>query len=105
VPSMNLTAQRLCVWCGPIRIAVWATAFVFLCHFIPPHSPAKSRAALVAQFSDHTNLIRLGLVISLFACALLVPFCAVISAQIRRMEGVRVGSCRVTAGLRRPVVR
>jgi hypothetical protein len=89
VPSMNLTAQRLCVWCGPIMIAIWATAFAFLCHFIPPPSPAKSRAALVAQFSDHTNLIRLGLVISLFSCALLVPFCAVIAAQMRRMEGVR----------------
>jgi hypothetical protein len=31
----------------------------------------------------------LGLVISVFACALLVPFCAVIAAQMRRMEGVR----------------
>lgn len=89
MPNMNLTAQRLCVWCGPIMIAIWASAFTFLCRFIPPPSPAKSRAALVAQFSDHTNLIRLGLVISLFSCALLVPFCAVIAAQMRRMEGVR----------------
>lgn len=89
MPYMNVTAQRLCVWCGPFMIAVWASAFAFLCHFIPPPSPAKSRAALVAQFSDHTNLIRLGLVISLFSCALLVPFCAVIAAQMRRMEGVR----------------
>jgi hypothetical protein len=89
MPNMNLTAQRLCVWCGPVMIAIWASAFTFLCRFIPPPSPAKSRAALVAQFSDHTNLIRLGLVISLFSCALLVPFCAVIAAQMRRMEGVR----------------
>jgi hypothetical protein len=87
--GMNITAQRLCVWCGPIMIATWASAFIFLCGFIPPPDPAKSRTELVAQFSDNTNLIRLGLVISVFACSLLVPFCAVIAAQMRRMEGVR----------------
>ena len=89
MPNMNVTAQKICVWCGPVMIAVWAAAFVFLCRFIPPPSPAKSREHLVAQFSEHTNLIRLGLVISVFACALLVPFCAAIAAQMRRMEGVR----------------
>jgi hypothetical protein len=87
--DMNLTAQRLCVWCGAIMIATWASAFAFLCGFIPPPNPAKSRADLVAQFSEHIGLIRLGLVISVFACSLLVPFSAVIAAQMRRMEGVR----------------
>jgi len=86
---MNLSAQRLCVWCGPVMIVVWVLAFVFLCRFIPPPDPANTRAEVVAQFSDGTDRIRLGLVISLFACALLVPFCAVIAAQMRRMEGVR----------------
>ena len=66
--NMPVTAQRLCVWCGPIMIATWASAFIFLCGFIPPPNPAKSRAELVAQFSENTGLIRLGLVISVFAC-------------------------------------
>lgn len=87
--NMNVAAQRLCVWCGPIMVAVWASSFAFLCHFIPPPDPAHTREQVVAQFSNHTNVIRLGLVISLFACSLLVPFCAVIAAQIRKMEGVR----------------
>ena len=87
--NMNITAQKICVWCGPVMIVIWAAAFIFLCRFIPPPNPAKSREQLVAQFSENTNLIRLGLVISVFACALLVPFCAVIAAQMRRMEGVR----------------
>jgi hypothetical protein len=86
---MNSTAQKICVWCGPVMVTVWAAAFTFLCRFIPPPSPAKSREQIVAQFSEHTNLIRLGLVISVFACALLVPFCAAIAAQMRRIEGVR----------------
>ncbi len=86
---MNITAQKICVWCGPFMIFTWAAAFTFLCRFIPPPSPTKTGEQLVAQFSEHTNLIRLGLVISVFMCALLVPFCAVIAAQMRRMEGVR----------------
>jgi hypothetical protein len=85
---MNAGAQRLCVWCGPVMLALWVSAFTFLSGFIPPPSPSHSRAQLVAQFSDHTDRIRLGLVISLFACALLVPFCSAIAAQMRRMEGV-----------------
>lgn len=86
---MNTTAQKICVWCGPIMIFSWAAAFAFLCKFIPPPAPTLTRDQLVAQFSENTNMIRLGLVISVFMCALLVPFCAVIAAQVRRMEGVR----------------
>jgi hypothetical protein len=87
--NMNVTAQRLCVWCGPIMVATWAAAFFFLCRFIPPPNPANTREQVVAQFSEDTDLIRLGLVISVFACALLVPFSAAIAAQMRRIEGAR----------------
>ncbi|BBY80199.1 hypothetical protein H7I53_15630 [Mycolicibacterium pulveris] len=87
--NMNITAQRLCVWAGPLMIAVWALSFIFLCRFIPPPHPSNSRERTVELFSQHTGLIKLGLVISVFACALLVPFCAAIAAQMRRMEGVR----------------
>jgi hypothetical protein len=87
--NMNITAQKLCVWCGPVMVVTWALAFVFLCEFIPPPAPSLTRDELVTRFSEDTDLIRLGLVISLFACALLVPFCCAIAAQMRRMEGVR----------------
>jgi hypothetical protein len=87
--SLNTGAQRLCVWCGPFMLVIWVASFVLLSKFIPPPSPEDTRAEVVARFSDHTDRIRLGLVISLFACALLVPFCAVIAAQMRRIEGGR----------------
>lgn len=87
--NMNLTAQRICVWCGPVMVGIWGLCFALLCRFMVPPAPTNSPEQLVRRFSEHTNLIRLGLVISLFACALLVPFCAVISAQMRRIEGIR----------------
>jgi hypothetical protein len=70
-------------------MAVWVAAFVFLAKFIPPPAPSMTPEQLVAFFSEGVNRTRLGLVISLFACALLVPFCAVLAAQMRKMEGVR----------------
>src|SRR5918992_3527372 len=86
---MNLNAQRLCVWCGPVMIVFWALSFWLLSDLIPPPDPEKSGEELIALISEDVVQFRIGLVISLFACALLVPFCAVIAAQMRRMEGVR----------------
>jgi hypothetical protein len=80
---MNLGAQRLCVWCGPFMIAVWAASFAFLSKMIPPPRPSNTPAQVVPRLSQHTTEIQIGLVISLFACALLVPFGAVIAAQRR----------------------
>lgn len=99
---LNTRAQRLCVWAGPVMIFTWLLAFVFLCGFVPPPSPSLSAEEVVAKFSDDTNLIRLGLVISLFACSLLVPFSAVIATQMRRIEGERsvlAGASLVSGGL------
>jgi hypothetical protein len=87
--DMNLRAQRLCVWCGPFMIVVWATSFAFLSRMIPPPDPKHTPAQVVHLFSQHTTAIQIGLVISLFACALLVPYGAVIAAQMRKIEGGR----------------
>lgn len=89
VRNMNVGSQRLCVWCGPVMIVIWAAAFVFIAKFIPPPAPSNSALETKRQFAENTTGIRLGLVISLFSCALLVPFCAVIYAQMCRMEGER----------------
>lgn len=87
--NMNLTAQRLCVWCGPIMAIVWVTSFATLARLIPPPNPRDTPQEVVARFAHHTTEIRIGLIISLFACALLVPFGAAIAAQMRRIEGRR----------------
>jgi hypothetical protein len=86
---MNVKAQRLCVWCGPIMIVFWVIAFAALSRLIPPPAPSWTAAHIVARFETHTTLIRIGLVISLFSCALLVPFGAAIAAQMRKIEGGR----------------
>lgn len=83
---MNSTAQRVCVWCGPVMIVVWLGGFL-IAGFLPPPDPGASAATIRDMFVDDTFRIRLGLLITMLAAALLVPFSAVIAAQIRRIEG------------------
>lgn len=87
--NLNTLGQRICIWCGPVMVTVWIAAFAGLSKFVPPPSPSDSAQQIVDRFADDTDMIRLGLVISLFACALLVPYCAAIAAQMRRIEGPR----------------
>lgn len=68
-------------------LVLWIVSFVALAGFIPPPSPEKTAAQVLAKYAGHTDAIRLGLMITLFASALLVPFSAAISAQMRRIEG------------------
>jgi hypothetical protein len=67
----------------------WVIAWVLLVRFIPPPSPTKTPAQVVQLFRAHTFELRFGLVITLFACALLVPFSAVIQQQMRRIPAGR----------------
>src|ERR1700731_3439654 len=83
---MNRTAQRACMWAGPVMLIAWLAAFVFA-GIIPPPHPGASAPFIQHKFIAHTFRIRLGLIVTLFAVALLVPFSAVISAQMRRIEG------------------
>jgi hypothetical protein len=79
----------LCVWSGPVMVFGWIASFVVLAPFIPPPSPGKTPDELVTMYSEHTTGIRLGLMLTMFASALLVPFAAVIWAQMKRIEGAR----------------
>jgi hypothetical protein len=67
----------------------WVVSFVLLARFIPPPAPSKTATQVLETYRGHTTELRLGLVISMFACALLVPFCAVIQQQMRRISAAR----------------
>jgi hypothetical protein len=86
---MNRTAQLVCAWAGPIMCFVWVVSFIALAGFIPPPSPLRGPDATLQMFHDHALAIRLGLILTLFASALLVPWCAVIAVQMSRIEGRR----------------
>ena len=84
---MKAAVQRGLAWTGPVMLVLWVGAFVFLAQYIPPPDPQDTVSEVLARFGDHTDATRLGLIITMYASALLVPFAAVISAQMKRIEG------------------
>lgn len=79
--------QLACVWSGPVFLAVYAIGFIGIARFLPPPSPSLSTAEVAALFDDDRTAIRVGMLIGLVASTLLIPYFAVISAQIARIEG------------------
>jgi hypothetical protein len=83
---MNKTAQKVCIWMGPVMCVGWIAGFL-IAHYLPPTAPGASAQAVQHLFVHHTFRIRLGMVFVMLFSALLVPFSAVIAAQMRRIEG------------------
>jgi hypothetical protein len=66
---------------------VFFVGFWVLAGFIPPPDPADSAVTVAARFREHATTIRWGLLLSLYAGALCVPWTAAVTVQIRRIEG------------------
>jgi hypothetical protein len=84
---MNRTAMKLSAWSGIAFIILIAIGFWGLADFIPPPSPHDSAAQIAHFFREHKTGIRFGMIISMMASGLLGPFVAVITVQMRRIEG------------------
>lgn len=84
---MSIRGQRLCAWSAPLFLAIWIPGYWLLADLVPPPAPSLSSAELAAIFRANTTGIRVGLLMSMFASALLGPFAAVITVQMRRIEG------------------
>jgi hypothetical protein len=81
--------QRVLVWAGPAMICLWVFAFVLIAKFIPPHDPAAPARAIADIYREDGDRIRAGLVLTMAAAALLVPWSVAIAGQVMRIEGAR----------------
>jgi len=86
---MEARVQRVLVWSGPAMVLLWVGAFVFVAGFFPPSAPGSTSEQIVELYAGHTGLIKLGLVISMAASALLVPWAVAVSGQLKRIDGAR----------------
>ncbi|MFZ0717514.1 hypothetical protein [Mycobacterium sp.] len=84
---MNSTAQRMCAYSGIVCIVMFLVGFWLIAGFVPPPSPKLSGEQLVQLFTQDRSRIRFGMIVSLFASALLASWTAAITAQMERMEG------------------
>ena len=84
---MNRTVHKFCAWSGTLCLALMVVGFVVMAGFIPAR-PASESAQQTAQFLlENRDMIKWGLIVSMFGAPLLMPFSASISIHMRRIEG------------------
>jgi hypothetical protein len=84
---MNTTDQKFGAWSGPIFAAFLGAALI-VPGFFPLPSPQLSIDEVAAIYQGRTGLIRIGVVLAFIGITFVVPFAAVISTQMRRMQGI-----------------
>lgn len=83
---MSARVQTACAWCGPAFVVLFFAGFI-IAGLFPPPTPSESAREVAAAYRDNPDLRRLGLFLMLLAAGLTGPFVAVISTQLKRIEG------------------
>jgi hypothetical protein len=83
---MNKKAQMICLM-GAVAMGILMTVgWWLLARFVPPPLPGASAADIALMFRENANGIRTGMVLMIAGAGCFMPFIAVISAQMKRME-------------------
>jgi len=82
----SMTAQRLCAWSGIACVVLFLVGFGLVAGFIQPPAPTLTGEQLAQLFTEDATRIRIGMIVSLFAAALLASWSAVITVQMKRMR-------------------
>jgi hypothetical protein len=84
--TVDRRVQLWCAWCGPAAAVGAILGMVVISGFIPARSPSASGPAIAHWYATHATGIRLGMVISMIAFTLFIPFGVAIALQTRRIE-------------------
>ena len=76
-----------CIWSWPVCAVLFGISFVVIAGFLPPPLESASAADIAAFYEANRTTIRAGLIGAMFASALLLPYFAVVSAEMRKIEG------------------
>jgi len=83
---MNKRMQFLCLWCAPVYGVLISVGWWLLAGFVPPPLPSWGAAEIADIYVQNASGIRLGMVFMMAGLLFWMPFIAVTSAQIARME-------------------
>src|SRR5215218_2033561 len=87
-----MSDKRVQLWCLYsvfVFIALFLIGWVFLARMVPPPSPMDPPGVIAQFYGDTIIGIRVGMVIAIFASALLLPWGGAVCAEMLRMEGAR----------------
>lgn len=84
---MNTRYQLMCVWSGVAVFLLFGIGLWPIAGFFPPLLPSASAAEIADIYRQNTNAIRAGMIPIIMSGGCYAAFVAVISIQIRRIEG------------------
>jgi hypothetical protein len=84
---MNTNSQLAGAWCAPAFALVLFVGWCLIGGFMPPHLPSADGQQIVAFYTSDLVRIRLGLLLFMWGSALYLPFAAVLTVQMMRIEG------------------
>jgi hypothetical protein len=72
---------------GLAFMVLFFLGFWVLAGFVPPPSPTDTPAQIAHFFAGNTTGIRVGMLVNMLGGALMLPWCASIAVQMKRIEG------------------
>ncbi|HEY1969860.1 MAG TPA: hypothetical protein VGH89_18040 [Pseudonocardia sp.] len=84
---MNLRAQRLAAWTGPLLCLLFAIGLIGLAQFVPPPRADASLGDVVRLYSEHSDRLRAGLVLMMIGAGFVASWGSAITTQLKRIEG------------------
>lgn len=87
--SMSRISQLILAWCGPLMMVSFVIGSVVLARYLPPWINPNDSADRVAEiYANHATRIRIGLVFTVIAYALMGTWGVCLATQTRRKEGM-----------------
>ena len=85
---MDIRAQKVFAWSGPVSMLMFVIA-ASMAGFLTPPSPAASAAHIASLYRTNGNAIGIAAILVMLSVAPFLLFIAVLSVQIKRIEGDR----------------
>jgi len=83
---MDHRIQRVCVCCGPAGLVLFLVGFWFVAGLVPPPSATDSATQIASFYRANESQLRAGLLISMIATPLLIPFMVLLTQQIKESD-------------------
>lgn len=84
---INNRLQLFGAWCGIMYLVLLGIGFWAFPDFIPPHDPAADSTEVAAIFQKDFINIRIGMIFSMIAAMIFMPFSISIAMELKEVEG------------------
>ncbi len=82
----SLNNHLLLTWAGPLSIIITLIGWAGFARFLPPPSPELDPAQVVSLWSDHTDLIVVGMIFCMWGGTFYAIFAVSVFSMLRRIE-------------------